>query len=1085
MDNVLSGRNTSKFTLKLASWNVRTLQDQTNDPNSRPSRRTALIANELKRYDVDIAALSETRFPDEDSITEVGEGYTYFWRGLTKEEPRIHGVGFAVKTKLMARLPEGPTGINERLMTWRIPLKKNRYLTIISAYAPTLVTDELTKDTFYSALDATLQNIPNADKVVLMGDFNARVGKNWQLWDGALGRHGTGNMNSNGLRLLTLCAEHGLVLTNTLFQQKDKYKNTWQHPRSGHWHMLDYIITRKTHISDVRITRVMRGAECWTDHRLVRAHFRFQIRPPTQRQAPRRKLNCGALKDPETRNSYRACIASHIPAVTSERGTPDEEWEKTCMMIQDSAKETIGFKRRNHADWFDENNEAIHQLLQDKRKAHDASLANPQSTYLAQRWKDLRTEAQRKIRELENKWWIDKAQEIQAYADTNNMQGFYNALKSIHGPRKNTLSPLRSADGLSILKERSDILNRWAEHFQSLLNHQNPYNEDILEGLAQSPIVHDLSTPPQMHEVICAIKNLKDNKSCGPDEIPGELLKYGGYLLKQHLHKLILALWEEERIPKIWIDATIIPIYKNKGEKSDCNNSRGIFLLSVAGKVLARIILSRLVSHVSELVLPETQCGFRKERGTIDMVFSLRQIQEKCIEQNKDLFIVFVDLTKAFDTVPRELLWKILLKYGVPEKFLNLIKLFHAGMEAKVSVCGKESPPFPVEVGVKQGDVLAPVLFNLFTSVVMKLLQASLIEEDGVYLEYRLDGNLFNIRRLQAHTKTTTLRLLDLQYADDAALVTHSAVSMQRILDTLSSIYQAFGLQINTRKTEILMQLTDQNQNQDVPEFHIQGARLQVVPFFKYLGSIVSSSSKIDNDVIDKINKASRAFGSLRSKVFSNKHLKLSTKIQVYEAVCISSLLYGAETWTIYRRHLAQLEHFHISCLQKILGLTWKDRITHTQIFDRTNTTSIEAIITKRQLRWLGHVIRMPDERLPRQILYGQLQDSLRRSGGPKKRYKDQAKTTLKKCTIPPSDLEALANNRSAWKAKIKEGVAILEESRKAQRARKRQRRHANRGAPAAPNPQWTCPTCGRMCSSRIGLVSHTNAHRRRELHPR
>ena len=90
---------------------------------------------------------------------------------------------------------------------------------------------------------------------------------------------------------------------------------------------------------------------------------------------------------------------------------------------------------------------------------------------------------------------------------------------------------------------------------------------------------------------------------------------------------------------------------------------------------------------------------------------------------------------------------------------LNLIILFHAGMEAKVSVCGKESPPFPVEVGVKQGDVLAPVLFNLFTSVVMKLLQASLIEEDGVYLEYRLDGNLFNIRRLQAHTKTAMMQM--------------------------------------------------------------------------------------------------------------------------------------------------------------------------------------------------------------------------------------------------------------------------------------------------------------------------------------
>lgn len=211
---------------------------------------------------MDIAALSETRFPDEDSLTEVGEGYTFFWKGLARDAPRIHGVGFAIKTKLLIRLPEGPIGINERLMTWRIPLIKNRYLTLISAYAPTLVTDEATKDTFYSALDATLNNISKTDKVVLMGDFNARVGKNWEFWGGVLGRHGTGKMNSNGLRLLSLCAEHELNITNTVFQQKDKYKNTWKHPRSGHWYMLDYIITRQCHTNDVILTRAMKEAEC-------------------------------------------------------------------------------------------------------------------------------------------------------------------------------------------------------------------------------------------------------------------------------------------------------------------------------------------------------------------------------------------------------------------------------------------------------------------------------------------------------------------------------------------------------------------------------------------------------------------------------------------------------------------------------------------------------------------------------------------------------------------------------------------------------------------------------------------------------
>ena len=197
--------------------------------------------------------------------------------------------------------------------------------------------------------------------------------------------------------------------------------------------------------------------------------------------------------------------------------------------------------------------------------------------------------------------------------------------------------------------------------------------------------------------------------------------------------------------------------------------------------------------------------------------------------------------------------------------------------------------------------------------------------------------------------------------------------------------------------------------------------------------------------------------------------------------MCISTLLYGAETWTFYRSHLKQLERFHINCLQKILGLSWQDRLPHTHILERANCTSIEALITQRQLRWVGHVIRMPDDRLPKQILYGQLKDGRRRPGGPKKRFKNQVKSLLKKCHIPPANLETIANDRTAWKEAVGRGVAVMEQDRTEHRNRLRQQRHDRRVAPAAEDPQLVCPTCGRQCKSRIGLLSHTNAHRRRE----
>lgn len=137
-------------------------------------------------------------------------------------------------------------------------------------------------------------------------------------------------------------------------------------------------------------------------------------------------------------------------------------------------------------------------------------------------------------------------------------------------------------------------------------------------------------------------------------------------------------------------------------------------LLAVAGKVLAKVLLQRLLNNITESLLPESQCGFRNNRSTVDMVFTARQLQEKCREQHQDLFMAFVDLSKAFDTVQRDLLWDILLRFGCPSKFVNILRQFHDGMNARVTIGGQESASFPVCTGVRQGCVLAPVLFNIF-----------------------------------------------------------------------------------------------------------------------------------------------------------------------------------------------------------------------------------------------------------------------------------------------------------------------------------------------------------------------------------
>ena len=136
--------------------------------------------------------------------------------------------------------------------------------------------------------------------------------------------------------------------------------------------------------------------------------------------------------------------------------------------------------------------------------------------------------------------------------------------------------------------------------------------------------------------------------------------------------------------------------------------------VSIAGKILAHIILSRLITTVSEENLPEPQCGFHPDRNTVDMVFAVRLVQEKCLQQNSNLYAVFIDWTKAFDTVNREALRTILRKLGCPWKFTKVIHFFHDDMVAEVLLDGEPTENFAISNGVKQGCVLAPMLFNLF-----------------------------------------------------------------------------------------------------------------------------------------------------------------------------------------------------------------------------------------------------------------------------------------------------------------------------------------------------------------------------------
>lgn len=262
-----------------------------------------------------------------------------------------------------------------------------------------------------------------------------------------------------------------------------------------------------------------------------------------------------------------------------------------------------------------------------------------------------------------------------------------------------------------------------------------------------------------------------------------------------------------------------------------------IQLLSIAGKTLARILLNRLIKHLEDDLLPESQCGFRKNRGTIDMVFAARQLQEKCQEQNSDLYSTYVDLTKAFDTVSREGLWRIMAKYVCPTKFITIVRQLHDGMQARVQDGGESSKPFSVSNGVKQGCVLAPTLFSLMYSAM--LTDAFDGTDTKIGIKWRFVGSVFNLRRLQAKTKVQSDTINDLLFADDSSLNATSEANMQHSIDKFSDVCDNFGLTISTKKTEVMHQPAPGKLYVE-PNITINNQRLNVVDKFTYLGSTLS-----------------------------------------------------------------------------------------------------------------------------------------------------------------------------------------------------------------------------------------------------
>ncbi|XP_076452167.1 uncharacterized protein LOC143287768 [Babylonia areolata] len=688
-------------------------------------------------------------------------------------------------------------------------------MNVIQCYAPTNESDEEAKDQFYDRLQKVMAKYPEKDVNILMGDLNAKIGQDNTGYEEVMGRHGLGEMNGNGERFADFCAMNNLVIGGSTFPHRRVHKATWVSPDLVTENQIDHICMAKRFRRSLQDVRVTRGTDVTSDHHLLVARLKLKLKKNwIEATTKRQKFSITLLKDSKAREEFRASLTKHqvLQELLEEEADIENQWQKVKEIVTSTCQEVVGPKRYQQREWI--SGDTLRKIQERKQKK--AAVNNSRTRAAKAKAQEDFTEANREVKRSAR---ADKRKYIDSLAEEAEEAAARNDMKTLYDTRRNYINP---ADG------DLDI------------NCGNPTREEVRK----------------------ATKLLRNGKAAGPDDIPAEALKADLETTVEMLYPLFEKIWEEEEVPADWKEGYLIKLPK-KGDLSNCANYRGITLLSVPGKVFNRILLERMKSAVNPL-LRDQQAGFRQNRSCIDQIATLRIIVEQSLEWNSSLYISFIDYEKAFDSIDRETLWKLLRHYGVPIKLVNLIKNSYEGMRCRVVHGGQLTDSFEVKTGVRQGCLLSPFLFLLAVDWTIKTSTAD--RRNGIQW-------------------TPLDQLDDLDFADDLALLSHSHQQMQDKTTELAATSSQVGLNIHKGKTKILKINTAR---EDPVTVH--GSKLEEVEAFTYLGSIIDKQGGTDADVRARIGKVRAAYLQLKN-IWSSKVLSITTKIRLFNSDVKSVLL--------------------------------------------------------------------------------------------------------------------------------------------------------------------------------------------------
>ena len=1016
-DGGRGGQNAgSEEQLRVATWNIGSM-----------SGRSGEVVEAMAWRRIHICCLQETRWKGEGArwLGQKGRRYKFMWQGRT-DGNSDSGVGVLVAEDWTDKI----VSINrhgDRLVVVKAVAGK-RLLNFISTYAPQSGRSAQEKEEYWENITQTVNSIPQQEGIILGGDLNGHIGESIDGYEGTHGGFGYGTRNVEGEKVLEFAVATNTVLCNTFFK-KDKEKLV-TYSSGGRKSAIDFIMVRRADRTTVKNVMVIASEECVQQHRLVVAVLNLKsFKKKKTVFTPR--LRVWKLKDRDSMSEYETLLAKANEEVNSKSG-PEDRWNAMKGAWLSAADQVCGWTKgppRHRETWWW--NEEVAEAVEEKRALYSVwkrtGIEGDHQRYI---------EAKKRAR---NAVW--RAKECKREELTRDLSGT-EGQKKVFKIAKQMAKEQVDIEGACCMKNEEGIISTgceeiksiWKTYFEKLLNVENDWDQDTNADIKQGPqceITHE--------EVTKAVKATAVGKAGGPTGVVTEMLRAGGEQSVKWLTTLFNDITAKGEIPSDWSKSILVPLYKGKGDPMACGSYRAIKLLEQTMKIYERVLEKRIRSQVD---INEMQFGFMPGKGTTDAIFIIRQLQEKHQQKKKDLYYAFVDLEKAFDRVPREVVRWSLRKLGVEEWLVVAVMALFQNASTAVKTSGGFSEDLEVKVGVHQGSVLSPLLFAAVMDV------ASSEAREGLPWE--------------------------LLYADDLVLIASSREELSLKLQAWKTGLTNKGLKVNTGKTNVMKSShsrspttvpsaypcgvcgkgvatnsilctsclkwvhrrcsgikgslttasptftcsrcsnpTPQAEHTQMTGLSIDGEEYKAVSSFCYLGDMLDAEGGVKLAVTTRIRCGWKKFREL-APFLTSKAPTPKLKGMVYAACVRTSMIYGSETWAITTEDSKRLERAEAQMVRWMSGVTLKDRKRTSEVLQSLGLDSITMVITKARLRWYGHVQRKSPEDWVKKVTSLTV-DGRRPPGRPQRTWQELLASNLTELQIRPAD----AADRDRWRRAI------------------------------------------------------------------